>query len=123
MKNKELLNIITKLQGSLGKNKKEVEIEIKSSAVLKIMMLLQARNFITLKYVKNFKYILNVASATSNIYCTVEMRVKVKDLLEFATKVLPTVTGIIIMSTTSGIMCLEEAHNKGIGGKVLLVAY
>lgn len=123
MTNKELFKVITKLQESLGKKNKGVEIEIKTSAVLKVTKLLQVRNFVTLSYIKDFKYVIKVSNATSNIYCTIETIVKAKDLLNFATKVLPTVTGVVIMSTTSGIMCHEEAHNKNIGGKVMLIAY
>lgn len=119
----ELRRVIAMLQTCMRNHNKTAIIEVKSSAVLKVVKILEDRKFITTKDIKNYKYTVQVRKNTSDIYAVREETVKGKDILQFAKSVLPSITGIVVVSTFKGIMCHEEAHGKNIGGKVLLIAY
>lgn len=119
----ELRRVIATVQTCLGNSNKTAIIEIRNSAVLKVVRTLENRQFITTKNVKNFKYSLKVTKSLSDISAVREQTVKSKDVLKFGKNVLPSVTGIVILSTSKGIMCHEEAHRNSVGGKVLLIAF
>lgn len=122
MSARDELNILAKaIQSALRNKNPLVKIVIKNNTIKKITHLLEARNLIKIKSIRGVKFELLV---TANDLCLMNGKiVKAKDLLEFSRKVLPHISGILIITTPQGIMSHEDAHEKNVGGRILLAAY
>src|SRR5450759_1697343 len=117
----ELDTLATAIQSALRNKKLLVKIVIKNRSIKTITHLLEGRNLIKIKSIKGDKYELLV---TANDFCLMNGKViKAKDVMEFSRKVFPHISGILIISTPKGIMSHEDAHEKNVGGKILLGAY
>lgn len=104
----ELRTVVASIQQCMRKPNKTTVVEIKYSAVSKVMQILESRKFITITPVKNFKYTVKVTNGTTAIITAREETLKSKDILNYVRRELPSLTGVVILSTHKGIMCIYD---------------
>lgn len=118
---KELEQVVCVLRSGLRK-KIVLQVPITNRAVQQTLKSLEKRDFIKVLETAKGQCKLIISSITSEIIlanCTV----KSKNILTFASKVLPSITGVLIISTPKGVMTHEQAHEKNLGGRVILAVY
>lgn len=117
--NEDIARFATVLQAGL-KNKVKVKTIIKNNTVKQIVKILESRNILQAKVNMN-TYELTVTA--SEIHTMNNEIVKAKNILNIARAVLPSISGVLIVSTSQGVMEHELAHQKNLGGRLLLGAY
>lgn len=59
----------------------------------------------------------------NNVVLVNRKPIKAKHIIGYASEVLPTITGAVVLSTTKGLMTHIEATRVNEGGRVLAVIY
>ena len=129
MMNDPLANMLIAVKNATVIGKDEVIIKPVSNISTKVLSILKENN-----YVKDFEMIEDgkggiyriVTSRRLNECGAVKPRFPVKgdDFLKWERRFLPAQGfGIIIISTSKGVMTLKQAKKKGVGGKLIAYAY
>lgn len=86
------------------------------------LQLLIKEEFVEVQKVAYNKY--KIKKVMVNNIVVVDRRpMKAKSVLEFASEVLPSITGAVVISTNKGLMTHREAASINAGGRILAVIY
>lgn len=83
---------------------------------------LEEKDYIKIQTISKREYTVQ-NKALTNIAVVNNETVKVKNIHKYARKVVPRITGTVILSTPKGIMAHDEAFDKKIGGRVFVIVY
>lgn len=97
----------------------KVEITVKNKTILKIIEILDDRSLVKITKKGNI-YQLRVTISEIN---KIDKVVKAKQIANIAREILPSISGVLILSTPKGIMSHEEAMKNNTGGKILISVY
>lgn len=86
------------------------------------MHLLIREEFMKVQKVSNNKYRIKELML-NNVVLVNRKPLKAKHIIGYASEVLPTITGAVVLSTTKGLMTHIEATRVNEGGRVLAVIY
>lgn len=117
----EMTQLVKALQRSQEKNE-PVTITVMAQATEQLIDTLVNAKYITVKKLRNKTYTLQSESIV-RIKIGDNRALKCKKIVEYTLKVLPTVTGTVILSTPRGVITHEEAIQRKTGGKVLVIEY
>lgn len=129
MLNDPLANVMSMIGTYEKLGKKSCTIHPVSSIILKTLKILQDEQYLGSTEVVTEKrggvYILNLLGAINN--CGVikpRWSVKIEDFEKFEKRYLPAKgMGILIISTSQGLMTHEQAKDKSIGGRLIAYVY
>ncbi len=129
MLNDILANTLSKILNAEKRQKKECLVKPSSKVVKKVLDVMKDNlyigNYVEIKDNRGGVLKISLISKINN--CNVikpRHSVKVEMFEKFEKRYLPAKGfGIIIISTNKGIMTIEEARKKGIGGKLLAYCY
>ena len=127
--NDTLANLMSKMQNALGKGKNEIVVKPISKVMLQVLELLKAKGYIDSIEVTedgrgNF---VTVTGFTQINKCDVikpRHAFKVSSIVATEQQYLPAKNfGVVIVSTNQGLMTLQEARDKHLGGKLIAYCY
>lgn len=99
------------------------KIKVTFSAVEQLIKVLEDKQCVKVLNISKREYTLEVSKFLKNIATVKNETVKVKNIYKYASKVLPSITGTLILSTPKGIMAHDEAFNNKQGGRIIVIAY
>ena len=86
--------------------------------MIKLLNIVNEEGFFEVKTIKT-KTVIKSTTIATEISAVQRKKIKQKQLLQYAAKNIPSISGILIISTSAGIMTHIEAANKRIGGQVI----
>lgn len=127
--NDALANILSKINTAEKKAKKECVLTVSSNLVQDVLKVLKENSYIgDIEKVENsrgFEYKINLLGKINN--CSAikpRFAVTIKDFDKFEKRFLPAMNfGIIIISTSKGVMTLEKARKNNLGGRLIAFCY
>lgn len=115
----EILNLVNELVAKRDNG----TISVTNSRLSKrFLQLLIKEEFVQVQKVAKNKY--KIKQVMINNIVMVDRRpMKVKSILEYASEVLPSISGAVVISTNKGLMTHREAASINAGGRILAVIY
>lgn len=118
--NEEIIRLAKALKTGL-RSRVKVNIVLRNQTAKHIVKILESRNIIKTKVVHINRY--EILVTASEVCLMNNQVVKAKNILNVARAILPSISGVLIISTPQGIMEHEIAHEKNLGVKMILGAY
>lgn len=100
---------------------KPVKVLLKYKQSKQVLDILEDRNIVGLEFIKPMCY--KVSVKANDICCVKTQNLKAKNIIQYANAVLPSISGVLILSTSKGIMAHDRAMEHNIGGKVIMGAF
>lgn len=116
----EIRNIVQTLRRSLTDRNSESVI-IKTELGEHFLNILQKEGFI--KVQRNNEKTELYPLVLSDLYIVDRVTIRAREILHYASEELPTITGIVIVSTNRGIMTHISAEEQNLGGRVIAHVY
>lgn len=95
---------------------------LKIRGTLNFIHLLQKQEFLKFRRINASECVI-LKSNINAIQYVDRLNLKATEVLEFALRILPTITGIVVLSTHQGLITHIQANDKRIGGRVIAIIY
>lgn len=117
----EIKTVVRILRGGI-KTGLIVKLKVTIGAVEQFVKTLEEKDYIKIQNINKRDYTVQIKSLT-NISVVKNETVKAKNIHKYTRKVLPSITGTVILSTPKGIMAHDEAFDNKLGGRVIVIVY
>lgn len=118
---REIEDIIKTLQRAL-KSSQTVNISVAARAAEQFLKTLEDNMYVRILKTQRNHYKVEI-NEMFQIHIGHNKPIKYKKIHQYASKVLPTITGAVVVSTPRGVMTHEEAERTRTGGRVIALVY